>query len=433
MKFCPTRALAPLAAAAATAAMALALPTLAHAQVTGCGTETSNLNASKVYYVTPTASATGAGTSFSAPMSLSAALSKVSAGQMVLLQPGTYRIPYTAGAKNSLVMSKSGSASARLYVVAANCGRAVLDFGFPADAWVQSSYGLSVTGSYWYFKGIAVTRAGYHGAYVTGANNTFENTAFYDNRNTGLEINKGGSNTLVLNSDAYRNRDLNKDGGMADGFAAKQTQGSGNRFVGCRAWENSDDGFDTFDSPQAVVIERSWAFRNGVNVWNAATFKGNGNGFKLGGNGALQRNRIVQSVAWGHPNKGFDQNNNTGGVTLLNNISFRNGTNYGFCGTVASGEKHTFRNNVSLSGSNADSVCNANQSHNTWNSGLAAANSDFASLDTALSTVARNADGTLPSNALFRLSSGSRLVDKGTSVGLPFLGAAPDLGAFELR
>jgi Right handed beta helix region len=413
--------------------LALALSLLAapaFAQVTGCGTETSNLSASKVYYVTPGGSATGAGTSFSAPMSLSAALGKVSAGQMVLLQPGTYNIPYTAGAKNTLALSKSGSA--RLYLVAANCGRAVLNFGFPTGTWVQDAFGLSVTGSYWYLKGIAVTRAGYHGAYVTGNGNTFENTAFYDNRNTGLEINKGGANTLVLNSDAYRNYDPKKNGSMADGFASKQTQGSGNRFIGCRAWENSDDGYDTFDSPQAVVIEQSWAFRNGLNLWGDSAFAGNGNGFKLGGNKALQRNRITQSVAFGHPNKGFDQNSNTGGVTLLNNTSYSNGINYGFCGSVASGEKHTFRNNISLAGKSGDSVCNATASNNTWNS-LAASSSDFASLDLDLATAARNADGTLPNNALFRLSSSSKMIDKGTNVGLSYKGAAPDLGAFELR
>ncbi|MFG6486552.1 right-handed parallel beta-helix repeat-containing protein [Roseateles sp. BYS78W] len=416
-----------IALSAALASAFAAAP--AFAQVTGCGTETSNLSASKVYYVTPTASASGAGTSFSAPMSLTAALAKVSAGQMVLLQPGTYAVAYTAGAKNTITLAKSGSASARLYLVAANCGRAVIDFSFPAKTWVQDSFGLYVTGSYWYFKGIAVTRAGYQGAYVTGNGNTFENAAFYDNRNSGLEINKGGSNTLVLNTDSYRNYDPKKNGSMADGFASKQTQGAGNRFVGCRSWENSDDGFD---SPEPVTIEQSWAFRNGLNLWSDSAFAGNGNGFKLGGNSALERNRITQSVAFGQPNKGFDQNSNTGGVTLLNNTSYGNGINYGFCGSVASGEKHVFRNNISLAGKAADSVCNATASNNSWN-GLTASSSEFASLDTSLATAARNADGTLPANALFRLSSGSKLVDKGVNVGLPYLGSAPDLGAFELR
>ncbi len=400
--------------------------------VTGCGTETSNLKASKVYYVTPTASATGAGTSFSAPMAFSAALAKVAAGEMVLLQPGTYTVPYVAGAKNTIALSKSGSSSAKIYLVAANCGRAVFDFSFPDKTYVQDSFGFHLTGSHWYLKGIAVTRAGYHGTYVTGSRNTFEHCAFYNNRNTGLEINKGGSYTTVINSDAYRNYDPKKNGGMADGFASKQTQGPGNAFYGSRAWENSDDGWDTFDSPEPVHIERSWAFRNGLNLWNDSAFAGNGNGFKLGGNNVAQDNRIQQSVAWGNAKKGFDQNNNTGSVTLLNNTAYKNGVNYGFCGTLAAGEKVVFRNNISLSGNGADGVCNADSKTNTWN-GLTVSSADFASLDTNLATAARNADGSLPNNNLFRLSSSSRMVDKGTSVGLSYKGAAPDLGAFELK
>lgn len=90
-----------------------------------------------------------------------------------------------------------------------------------------------------------------------------------------------------------------------------------------------------------------------------------------------------------------------------------------------------FRNNISLSAS--QDICNATSTNNTWNTGLAASTADFASLDLNLATAARNPDGTLPSNSLFRLASGSKLVDKGIDAGLPFLGAAPDLGVFELR
>lgn len=103
----------------------------------------------------------------------------------------------------------------------------------------------------------------------------------------------------------------------------KTKQGPGNRFVGCRAWENSDDGFDLFDSPQKVVIEDSWAFRNGINYWNDSSFAGNGNGFKLGGNQAVGNHRITRSVAFGNVSKGFDQNNNAGGVTVINNTSYK--------------------------------------------------------------------------------------------------------------
>ena len=43
----------------------------------------------------------------------------------------------------------------------------------------------------------------------------------------------------------------------------------------------------------------------------------------------------------------------------------------------------------------------------------------------------RQADGSLPVNDFARLVARSDLIDKGVDVGLPFAGAAPDLGAFE--
>ena len=43
----------------------------------------------------------------------------------------------------------------------------------------------------------------------------------------------------------------------------------------------------------------------------------------------------------------------------------------------------------------------------------------------------RQADGSLPSIDFLKLASGSHLVDAGVDVGLPFNGAAPDLGWFE--
>ena len=44
---------------------------------------------------------------------------------------------------------------------------------------------------------------------------------------------------------------------------------------------------------------------------------------------------------------------------------------------------------------------------------------------------ARQTDGSLPEIPLLHLVSTSGLIDKGTNVGLPFLGSAPDLGAYE--
>lgn len=395
------------------------------------GGGTGGAAASKTYYVTPTGKSSGDGTSFTSAMDYPTAFAAVKAGELVLLQGGTYKIPYSTGSKNTLTFAKSGSDGKPIRIESFDNGRAVFDFQFAELDWVQDGYGFSLTGSYYAFKGIDITRAGYQGVYVTGQHNTFENCTFHHNRNTGLEINDGGAYTTVRNCDAYRNYDPKKNGSMSDGFGPKQKQGPGNKFIGCRAWENGDDGYDAFDSPETVTFEGCWAFRNGVDVWSYGSFAGNGNGFKVGGNGALGKHKLTNCVAWGQPSKGFDQNNNTGGVTIYNSTSYKNKINFGFGGDVASGQKHDLKNNISLGGQSADSIANATTATNSWGSGLSASEADFISVDTTLATAPRNPDGTLPANDLFRLAKGSKLIDAGTKVGLPYAGALPDLGAFE--
>jgi hypothetical protein len=379
--------------------------------------------------VSPTGSSTGDGTSFASALDFATARSLAAAGDTLLLEPGTYEIPYQAETKNTIELSQDGAEGEPIRVVAEGGGRAEFDFSFPERAWVQDSVGFLVTGSYWHFCNIDVTRAGYQGVYVKGQHNSFENCTFHDNRNTGLEINEGGAYTTVVNSDAYRNYDPKKFGGMADGFGPKQTQGPGNRFIGCRAWENSDDGFDAFDSPETVTFERCSAFRNGVDVWQYGAFDGNGNGFKVGGNMAQANHRLTECSAFENVVKGFDQNNNSGGITIYNSTAYKNGTNYGLGNPVNPGQEHDLRNNLSLGA--ASSIANASQQNNSWNDGFSVSEADFLSLDTALGSAPRAADGSLPVNDFLRLKETSALVDRGVDVGLPFHGSAPDLGAFE--
>jgi hypothetical protein len=422
--------------------------------MTACTGVTSGLSASVIHYVTPTG--TGDGSSFASGMSLSAALAAVKAGEMVLLQPGTYTIPVVSASKrNTIILSQSGTQSAPIYLVAADCGRAKFDFSYPADQWQSGdgkSFGFHLSGNYWYLKNIDVTNAGYHGIWIGGTtaaptggtHNTIENCSFYNNRNSGLEINSGGAYNKIINTDSYNNydfklRDDGTMGGMADGFASKQEQKAGNEFFGCRAWGNSDDGFDTFANTDPVNIEYSWSFKNGIDIWGAAfwqkqgaTFKGNGNGFKLGGEEAAQRNRVVNCVAFGNPANGFDLNSNTAGQTMYNNIGYKNGKNYDFDSTLGSGEKHVFRNNISFSGTGADVFLGADSANNTWN-GITVSAGDFVSVNVDLATGKRNADGSLPYTGLFALTSTSGLINAGANVGLAYKGSAPDLGPFESR
>lgn len=403
---------------------------LSESMATQCEGNGSSFAPSRIYYVSPTGVASNSGDSASQAMDFQTALSTVQAGEMILLQAGTYAIEYQQDQKNTLRFGQSGTSTAPIYVVTENCGRAVFDFQFPEGEWVQNGFGFYVTGSYWYFRGIDITHAGYQGAYVTGNHNTFENMAFYDNRNTGLEINKGGAYNLVLNSDSYLNYDPKKHGSMADGFGAKQKQGAGNEFIGCRAWKNSDDAFDLFDTDQKVVIKESWASLSGIDYWGDSAFAGNGNGFKLGGNRAVGNHEISRSIAFGNVNKGFDQNNNAGGVRVINNTAYDNGINFGFGNSLSSGEKHYFRNNLSLDGS--VTVKNANTSNNSWDSGITMTRKLFENLNTSLATAERSSNGALPHNALFHIKANTVLIDAGAVVnGIDYLGAAPDLGAIE--
>ena len=383
----------------------------------------------KTYLISPSGLASNTGQSFNSAYDISTALSKAAAGDSLILQAGTYTRAFTSGAKNTLICSKSGSATAPIYIGTVGQGRAIFDFSYPLQEWIQDGWGFDVSGSYWYFKNISITRAGYQGAYVKGSYNTFDNCAFYENRNTGLEINKGGAYTTVINCDAYKNYDPKKKGSMADGFGPKETQGPGNKFISCRSWNNSDDGYDTFNSAEAVTFEYCWAFNNGVDIWNYGGFTGNGNGFKVGGNFQLQKNKLHHCVSFGNPLKGFDQNNNTGGLVLYNCTGYNNGTNFGMGNDVASGEKHDLKNNISLGA--AANISNAVQSNNSWNSGFSVSTADFVSLDLSKATLSRNADGSLPVTELFRLKTSSLLIDAGINVGLPYNGSKPDLGAFE--
>jgi len=62
----------------------------------------------------------------------------------------------------------------------------------------------------------------------------------------------------IIDCDAFRNFDFKTSGGAggnADGFACKLTVGVGNRFIRCRSWENSDDGYDCFGSQNDTYFE----------------------------------------------------------------------------------------------------------------------------------------------------------------------------------
>lgn len=112
------------------------------------------------------------------------------------------------------------------------------------------------------------------GSEVTG--NEVKNCILRYNNDSGMQITGGAYNNAVENIYSYRNCDVYTLGSNADGFAVKlsagpeevtsasEFQNSKNTFVNCYSWENSDDGWDSFDYPSSKqnFNPNRWTYKN---------------------------------------------------------------------------------------------------------------------------------------------------------------------------
>ncbi len=362
-------------------------------------------------------------------LTISKAVSSATPGDTIFVRGGTYALTSTVS------LSKSGTTDSRISIVGytKDTERPLLDFSSQT-----SGDGIQLSGSYWYIKGIDIYGASRNGMRITGNCNIVEFCSFYENHNTGLQISTGGSYNRIINCDSYYNRDAAD--GDADGFAPKLDVGTGNYFYGCRAWQNSDDGWDGYLRPADSVvttIENCWSFCNGY-LKDDSAGSGNGNGFKMGGgdnsNSANLRHIMTlrNCLAFDNLAKGFDENNNRGSMTLYNCTAYRNGGyNFGVPGPLTTGQILTIKNCIVL-GNYGKIWASAIQEKNSWLSPFSAATeNDFVSVDTAGVRGPRKPDGSLPDVSFMHLVSTSQFIDAGIDVGLPYAGNAPDLGCFE--
>jgi hypothetical protein len=378
----------------------------------------------QVYYVAPDGLATNPGTLDSAT-TITRAIALAVPGATISLRGGTYLI------KPTISISKSGTSALQISMLAYPGEHPVLD----GDSMTVSGNNrvINLSGSYWTMTGLEIMRAGDNGMRITGSHNIVEGCSFHDNSDTGLQLDNGASFNQVINCDSYNNVDPSQ--GNADGFAAKLNVGTGNSFVGCRSWYNSDDGWDGYlrgANGVTTTLDQCWSFANGY-LANGSPSTGNGNGFKMGGSDSanLEHNMtLTRCVAFANRVKGFDQNHDKGSMTLLNCTGYMNGTNYSVAEALDSGKTLTLKNCVCL-GALGSVGSFAVQATNSWMSPFSVTAADFASVDTAGVRGPRAADGSLPVVAFMHLAPGSDLIDAGTDVGLPHEGPAPDLGAFE--
>lgn len=399
------------------------------------------------YYVAPDGSDSNDGSMAQPFATLSKANGAAAAGDTVWLRGGTYYLT------TQVVLSKSGSSDANRTKIWAYTGeKPVLD----ASKYVTSNAAVDVpvvlvTGSWMHLRGLEIANAkqGNSGAHsysllrTKGAsNNTFELLHLHHAFGPALFIDGGNGGNLILNCDAHDNYDRNGsqgDGENGDGFGVHyQTTGPSTIIRGCRAWSNADDGYDYISQEVPVLTEGCFAMSNGLGG-------GNGNGFKVGSSKTGIRHIVRNNVAWKNKAAGFYANHSAGGNTWLNNTSYGNGVQYNMLasswdandnrtdGVILMGERvHRLRNNIGFPNKNSN-MEGVDSQFNTWDLNIAEADDSFESTSDAGCTGPREADGSLPAACTFmKLKEASSLVDKGTDVELPFVGAAPDLGAYEL-
>lgn len=392
------------------------------------------------FYVAADGADSNPGTLAAPFKSLPRAEQAVSAGDTVYLRGGVYKFSGTQTAVG-VAFTKSGAPDRPIRYVAYESETPIFDlFDLKPQ---QRVTGLDVRCNWVHLRGFEVRGVRQvivgdsWGVRVRGDHNVIERLHVHDNEAPGVFITSGKSN-LILNCDSHHNYDPLEMGGNADGFGCHSTGGD-NVLRGCRAWENSDDGFDFINAAGTCIAEGSWAFRNGW-IPDTNTGVGNGAGFKSGGYGnppntpttGAARHVVRKSIAFGNRSIGFYANYHPGGLDFLNNTAFDNPANYDMR-TPGAPSMHKLRNNVSAgTGRSIVSFNGGTDTFNSWTLPVDVTAADFVSLDKAIGLLPRQADGTLPDQTLARLVEGSDLIDRGEDVGLAYTGKAPDLGAHEL-
>lgn len=412
------------------------------------------------YYVATDGDNGNAGTIGSPWLTWTYGMEQLSAGDTLFIRGGVY------------------NATGNIYIHDGNTndgtlGNPIVVMAYPAD-WTAGNFPIYdcsgfVNGSgfiinykdYWTFQGLTIRDIVDAGTVKVGTTpNDYNNlTAFklwtcnqihlinciaHDINGQGFKIEQCDT-VYVRACDSYNNYDALNWGGKADGFQINYTLDANftNRiyFDKCRAWNNSDDGWD-FLNNGVSVIDSCWAWANGYDR------DGSGQGMKAGllsSDPISEQYIFTNNVATYNSHGGFRDNCN-GRIAHIdarwyNNTSFANG-GYGFSSSVGTGDMNTniVRNNIFYADTTgpyyAEYVGLTTHDHNSFDiTDLTLIDADFISIDSTGISAARQSDGLLPNNDCYNyflhLSSVSQAINQGIDVGLTYDGIAPDLGAFE--
>ena len=422
-------------------------------------------NQAKTYFVAVNGNDSLNSGTISAPFAtIMRAQKVVEAGDTVYIRGGVYRITESQIARKTKnwayvhLLNKSGAPEKRINYWAYSAEHPVFDMVDvkPVDHRV---FAFHIIGSWIHLKGLEVihtqvtikTHTQSECFHNEGSNNIYEQLSMHDGQAIGFFLTKG-SNNLILNCDAYRNWDYtseNGKGGNTDGFGCHpQPGGNGNVFRGCRAWFNSDDGYDCIRAYETVTFDHCWAFYNGYST--KFINLGDGNGFKAGGWGLVKDHRVPDTIpmhviqfcmAVNNRANGFYSNHQPGGSYWYNNTAYKNGTNFNMLNRNkdftddVDGYNHVLKNNLSFAPRTFETQWIDSTKcillKNSFSIPLKVTKSDFVSLEESQLTTPRKADGSLPDITFMHPKKGSKLIDAGVDIGFPFTGKKPDLGTFE--
>ena len=412
------------------------------------------------YYVATNGNDSNPGT-FSQPWATwQHALDVATAGDTVYIMGGVY---YPAnrlisGAYNGAVrLNRSGTASNYIKIWAYPGQTPILDGRDVVGN--ARHYGLNFEDcSYYHLKGLTIRNFTEYGKVrncpIAVGVRLFRSSHFIIERMVVHDCGDGFSSSGLsdynhyIDCDAYNCYDYTDAGGYANGFTLTSYQAGAPchlTLTRCRAWGNSDDGFDFFASDGSyrggyITLDTCWAFKNG---WGPGG-NGNGSGIKLGkvfGRESGIQRTVINCLCFENRLIGFDESMDDGAfvdVNMYNNTSYGNGSQgFLFNFTYRSGTV-TFRNNVSYNNARPDAFRSSGivHDHNSWDIPLSLSNSDFKSLS-SVGMDAPRVNGALPVLDFLKPSSSSKLLRAGVNVGLTYDGAGnrwntpPAIGAYE--
>jgi hypothetical protein len=402
------------------------------------------------------------------------AFSTAQAGDLVYIRGGTYMTTATDG--TGIWVSNSGTVNNPIRIFNYPGEQPILDCSnvVPNNP-INMNYGIRMQYvSNIHLKGLEIKNVRQtsppilvFGIYANLCDNlTFENLKVHDTGDSGIKI-TSVNHVTYKNCDTWNNDDhltpvypggggtgMAWDNVVYLGMPYEEAVASVVNIIGCRSWNNSDNGFGGV-TDGTLIVNDSWAFDNGLE----ATDLGDGVGWKFSYGFPWEQTPMIKyithSISAHNAHTGFSENQDLVAPSMHmrfnNNIAYQNGIGALREGQNGGGfqnypardaiQDNWYRNNIAYKNVNGHGQVadvhfwgGAQTEYNSWNTppGVTVTDSDFVSLDVNQLYSPRNANGSLPTNITFgHLRTDSDLINKGVNVGLPYSGSAPDLGAFE--